>query len=548
MENFIYGQLGRQDVLHGFGTQSVILPNGSTATIDKIGLHTWSSWRNVSDFGAVGDGSTDDTVAIQAAIDNLYVTDQTGGVVFFPVGNFLISQIEIPPGISILGCGIGPSSLYTGTFITQKTGVNVSAIVSSTEFLSTDHLHWVMFKDFYLKKAAGVDSVGDGIEINMRTGQGFTIDNVQVEGFPEAGVQFNNGGTDLLVRRLACHTNGTYGLDVKKTGVDTWHSVEINNVSGDNNLHALIRIKSAGGTNTDSFEIDTIKSECRIPGRQLFTVELDDLNAAPVTIRNMVSLGSGTPGTAAVRIKTAIARVKLEMCRQVNFGNLIQDDFASVNVAYSTADMDLIYYAGVVAWRATTGGATSGVVDISPTALTLSPTTSTVPFDILRTTSGYMHRLRRSTSVWDFYILDTSLKLSAFYDVTNNREMMQVDATGKRIQVRRIQGNLGSALVSGDFALHANWGASASIAVGGTDQCANCTLTAAGAGAGANPTVILTFKDGTWTDAPKVLVGRNGGDQASVPFTWSVSATQLTMTFVGTPIAGQVFNFTFICL
>jgi hypothetical protein len=50
---------------------------------------------NVNDFGAVGDGSTDDTVAIQAAIDSL---PTEGGTLYFPNGggNYLISEtIEI---------------------------------------------------------------------------------------------------------------------------------------------------------------------------------------------------------------------------------------------------------------------------------------------------------------------------------------------------------------------------------------------------------------------------------------------------------------------
>ena len=44
---------------------------------------------NVFDFGAVGDGVTDDTAAIQAAIDAL---PSTGGVVFFNPGTYLISS------------------------------------------------------------------------------------------------------------------------------------------------------------------------------------------------------------------------------------------------------------------------------------------------------------------------------------------------------------------------------------------------------------------------------------------------------------------------
>jgi hypothetical protein len=40
---------------------------------------------NVIEFGAVGDGVADDTVAIQAAIDSI---DTSGGIVFFPIGTY----------------------------------------------------------------------------------------------------------------------------------------------------------------------------------------------------------------------------------------------------------------------------------------------------------------------------------------------------------------------------------------------------------------------------------------------------------------------------
>ncbi len=45
---------------------------------------------NVKDFGAKGDGKTDDTLAIQAAIDSLCENEIGGGTVYFPPGQYLI--------------------------------------------------------------------------------------------------------------------------------------------------------------------------------------------------------------------------------------------------------------------------------------------------------------------------------------------------------------------------------------------------------------------------------------------------------------------------
>jgi len=68
---------------------------------------------NVMDFGAKGDGSTDDTSAIQAAITSL---TSTGGTVYFPIGNYKItSPINWLPRVNLLGAGGHLASRIFGT-------------------------------------------------------------------------------------------------------------------------------------------------------------------------------------------------------------------------------------------------------------------------------------------------------------------------------------------------------------------------------------------------------------------------------------------------
>lgn len=71
-----------------------------------------NEWVSVKDFGAKGDGVTDDTVAIQAAINSLKPvsgsTPERGGEVFFPTGTYIVTAtVETFSAIWLVGEGAG---------------------------------------------------------------------------------------------------------------------------------------------------------------------------------------------------------------------------------------------------------------------------------------------------------------------------------------------------------------------------------------------------------------------------------------------------------
>lgn len=112
----------------------------------------------------------------------------------------------------------------------------------------------------------------------------------------------------------------------------------------------------------------------------------------------------------------------------------------------------------------------------------------------------------------------------------------------------------GTNLVAGDFALSAGWGTGASVsAVASTsnDQRGQITVTAGSASFGANPTVTMTFKDGTWTTVPFVQWEGNGGTglpSGVANTTVANTATTSVLTWLGTPTSGQTFNFQWVAM
>lgn len=76
-------------------------PTGSNASVRSVQAKIRDT-VSVKDFGATGDGSTDDTVAIQAAHDSF---GALGGNLYFPKGIYKISSINISTPCTLQGSG-----------------------------------------------------------------------------------------------------------------------------------------------------------------------------------------------------------------------------------------------------------------------------------------------------------------------------------------------------------------------------------------------------------------------------------------------------------
>lgn len=102
----------------------------------------------------------------------------------------------------------------------------------------------------------------------------------------------------------------------------------------------------------------------------------------------------------------------------------------------------------------------------------------------------------------------------------------------------------GTTLTTGNFSISTGWGSTRSVdTISGSDNRFKFRVNSAGTGQAANPTITITFAEGAFAVAPFAIVVRNGGNQITTPFIWSESTTALTITFVGTPVAGEQYLF-----
>lgn len=155
---------------------------------------------SVKDFGAVGDGITDDSAAIQAAV-NSFTASGVGGEIFFPKGTYKINtKITVPSivnelsGIRFVGVGFG-SEIQAGTETTSlflTTGRDVS--FSNLYFVNTSTL-------------TNTAIAGGGPFTNSYPG--LTIDSCKFLGFSNGiGLNFTNHTiTNNFFLNNTCHVS-----------------------------------------------------------------------------------------------------------------------------------------------------------------------------------------------------------------------------------------------------------------------------------------------------------------------------------------------------
>lgn len=347
------------------GTDPSSLPTQAQLNDASDALRQYSGYVSIKDprFGAVGDGVTDDTLAVQAAIDFAYTSKAIG--ILAPHGIYIASTLDFYSGQNVIcmyqgsfGLGNDFGSDYSGTVFKQKAGVHehfvcVNPLPSSDGYdrIGPLHVEGVIFV------GNGEAGGGDGFRLQSRTNAVTGLENAlcprvticQSLTFLESIFCRNFAGNGIWVP--ACHGgvqltnvnnffNGGFGIlfDVSFGVIESTHLL---NCDGDGNLLGNIGVYKMGTTfaasdkNGSVLVITALRGEQRVNPNAFASgakgtsnlIVCDQCNSGKITIngiRHQSTIAGDKPDDTIV-IKNQSA----------NYGPIITIDGASSTVKTS---------------------------------------------------------------------------------------------------------------------------------------------------------------------------------------------------------------------
>lgn len=301
-----------------------LIEHNNDGTHNKLTQVT-DPWIDVRAYGAVGDGVTDDTAALQAA-----VTAATGKTLLFPVGTYIHSALlTIPSNITILGYGAtikaanSLSKTVGGMSVTGKTNVQIFGLTydgnranrsPSVPVGSAHGFSVANSPDIVLRDVSAKNGVADGLYIGYSNGADANtrVFNVQVYGGRYTNCFRNNvsvvGGVNIKFYGSRFDTaNGT----APQTGVD----VEADNATICNEDVEFFGCTSDGNTG-NGFAITNNTKRCKIHGGSSKNngnhgIDMSQTANVDSLIEGVTVTGNGTGGAGYYGIYSSATRVQI---------------------------------------------------------------------------------------------------------------------------------------------------------------------------------------------------------------------------------------------
>ncbi|MEO0797267.1 MAG: right-handed parallel beta-helix repeat-containing protein [Verrucomicrobiota bacterium] len=190
-----------------------------TALAQDRGMNPDTSiYLNVLDFGAKGDGKTDDT---QAVLDAMQTATEREGTVYFPHGTYMMHPVKVPSHITLMGNSAWAYSDKGGKDPEFEGKTTLAA-------LSGDAKAFLDFDDTRGSRLIGLTldgrRQGQGMHGIYVRHHGCELNNVfedcRINYFTGSGIRFERTWV-LGVRRCLIMWNGEHGIDLTG-GYDGW--------------------------------------------------------------------------------------------------------------------------------------------------------------------------------------------------------------------------------------------------------------------------------------------------------------------------------------
>lgn len=275
---FVSGRTGPSDGAGGwfyFNSAATDADNGGTILAPDTGDGRWIRIRdfglvNVRWFGAVGNGGTDDTAAVQAAIAAIATTGDTpGAVLYFPRGRYRIAaSLTVPDYVTIQGDGrvvsildftsLGSGSALIFTSLSFLNAINDITIqntpadaidISGGAHIRMENLYirWIGGDAIYIDDSSYMINM-ENIFIDDCDGHGVNIEGFATSVYGQNVFTSNTTLSGFRVNDLiyssfdncAADTSASYGWEISNVT-----SVVFTACSGEANAKSLFRFASS---------------------------------------------------------------------------------------------------------------------------------------------------------------------------------------------------------------------------------------------------------------------------------------------------------------
>jgi hypothetical protein len=166
----------------------------------KTGDLVDTAWFNVKDYGAVGNGTTNDAAAIQLAIDAAYAAG--GGEVWFPPATYKVtSTLTMKVNVILKGAGRQSSKILVDH---DGDGIKIASTINGSTAVNT------VVRDLNIYTTRGTNTGGGYVDV---AGSFVSLENVYISGF-EHQVIFDQTEIGSIIRceLIPLTANGVSGV------------------------------------------------------------------------------------------------------------------------------------------------------------------------------------------------------------------------------------------------------------------------------------------------------------------------------------------------